>query len=91
LPWAYGELLRSAQPYPEVSMKWTYDPQADAIYITLREGVSSTAVSLGVCDEVILDVDQVLGLLTGIEIIGAERLFGKLRDLLNTPPVILGD
>ena len=72
-------------------MKWTYDPQADAIYVTLLRGyIGVTAVSLAGC-EVVLDVDPVAGCLVGVEIIGVERVFPRLRELLADPPEMLGD
>lgn len=75
---------------PGMSMRWTYDPQADAIYLTLKAGtLTEKLISVGISDHVILDVDQD-GHLAGIEIIGATLAFTRLRRVLADEPTILG-
>jgi uncharacterized protein YuzE len=72
-------------------MKWTYDPRADAIYLDLVSERTSPLVSVGISDQVILDVDGT-GRLAGIEIVGGtETVFPKLRRLLDEEPWILRD
>lgn len=73
-------------------MKWTYDPQADAIYLNLAPWTAAADLtSVGINDQVILDVDKD-GSLAGIEIIGGtEELFPKLRRLLDREPQMLGE
>lgn len=71
-------------------MRWTYDPQADAIYINLEPWLpASSLVSVGISDHVILDVN-LDGELAGIEIIGATLAFTRLRRVLADEPTILG-
>ena len=69
-------------------MRWTYDPQADAAYLDLGDGVSIVTVDLRGCD-VHLDIDRVLGRVVGIEILGAGAAVSRLEVLLD-PPVTLG-
>jgi len=71
-------------------MKWTYDPQADAIYVTLQYArLKNVTVSLADA-EVHLDVDGITGEILGIEILGAGAVFTRLSKLLAEPPKILG-
>lgn len=72
-------------------MRWTYDPQADAIYLNLEfDTPASSVTSVGIGDHVILDVDKD-GQLAGIEIIGATLAYTRLRRVLADEPTILGD
>ena len=69
-------------------MKWTYDPQADAIYLTLKK--ADDIISVGISSKVILDLAADGTEVVGIEIIGADLAYPRLRRTLADEPEILG-
>lgn len=62
-------------------MQVTYDPQGDAVYVNLRQGLASVAQTKHVDEDVALDFAED-GTLIGIEILNAsERL--RLEEIPN--------
>jgi len=75
-----GKSFKSLNSLLGVSMRLTYDKEADAVYIELKEG--SFATNKQVADNTILDLDT-KGNVLGIELLDASSRIDLAIDLDN--------